>query len=183
MSNVVEDVEEGSVVLSKVALKGDRLKGGREELMPDGTLEAELGGGGVVGVTDGGELEEVSGEEDLYSAEGCGGASEGASEKVDEFEKFGGHHADFVDDEDVDFFPDGAEDVVVSEFLEDGVVGFAGRFDASPGVESFGAAFEENGGASGESADLNVTVGVVEKVVVEGANKSGFAGASGSGEE
>ena len=142
-----------------LAVNMGQFHGVKDPAFPDGGLKGKSGGIGPA--IHGRQLTEVAHEKHLEAAEGTTISANLLTEFVQFVEKFGSHHGDFINDQEISQQPMLQHFSVSADFgMEFGDGPFSDP-NAGPGVNGFGLVAEEKGSAPSQGAQLDAWKGVV----------------------
>ena len=104
------------------------------------------------------QLEEIAAENELDAAKGSGIVAQRLANFVENVENFTRHHRNLVDNENLGGSPGLGRGTVFENIADDFLGGTFGQFDAAPRMDRAGVGLEENRGATGEGAHLDLFI-------------------------
>jgi hypothetical protein len=122
----------------------------KDPAFPDGGLKGKSGGIGPA--IHGRQLTKVAHEKHLEAAEGATISANLLTEFVQFVQEFGGHHGDFINDQEVGQQPMAHHFSVSADFRMEFGDGSLSNPNAGPGVNGFGLVAEKEGRATGQGA-------------------------------
>jgi len=130
-----------------LAVNVGQFHGMKDPAFPDGGLKGKSGGIGCP--IHGRQLTKVAHEKHLEAAEGTTISANLLTEFIQFIEKFGGHHGDFINDQEVRQQPMAHHFSVSADFRMEFGDGSLSNPNAGPGVNGFGLVAEKEGRATG----------------------------------